>query len=142
MNSVSDKKKKKLIKAVNNRILLKKDRAITAKGNIQLIKTEGMDAPPYSGVIISVGPDVKDTDYAEGVRVTFSDMAGVEFDVNGYYLGREYGGSTDSSGAYTITVQGTGAVDHAHLQELLWGDIPLRAEKHVLDICCRNKRPV
>lgn len=83
MNSVSDKKKKNLIKAVNNRILLKKDRAITAKGNIQLIKSEGMYAPPYSGVIISVGPDVKDTDYAEGVRVTFSDMAGVEFDVNG-----------------------------------------------------------
>lgn len=82
MKTVSEINKKNFIKALNNRILLKKDKAITKRGSIHLIKTEGMYAPPYSGVIISVGDNVKDSDIKKGKRVTFTDMAGVEFDIN------------------------------------------------------------
>lgn len=83
MKTVSDSNKKKFIKALTNRVFLKKDEAIKKKGSIHLVKTEGMYAPPYSGTIIAVGPDVKDKDIVEGERVTFTDIAGVEFDVNG-----------------------------------------------------------
>jgi len=83
MKIVSDSNKKNSIKAITNRILLKKDEPIKKKGSIHLVKKEGMYAPPYSGVVISIGPNVKNSDIKEGYRITFTDMAGVEFNVNG-----------------------------------------------------------
>jgi co-chaperonin GroES (HSP10) len=71
------------MKALNNRIFLKKDNAVLKKGNIHLIKKEGMYAPPYSGIIVEVGPSVKDKDYIKGVRVTFTDLSGIELCING-----------------------------------------------------------
>ena len=72
-----------MIKAIKNRILLKKDEQPDKIGLIYVPKLEGQHAPPYSGTIISVGPDVEDTDYVEGMRVLFHDLAGTEFEVNG-----------------------------------------------------------
>jgi len=46
-------------------------------------KTEGQYAPPYSGIIISVGEAVEDKDYQPGTRVLFHDLAGTEFECEG-----------------------------------------------------------
>lgn len=72
-----------MIKAIKNRIFLKKDKQPEKIGNIYIPKTEGQYAPPYSGTIISVGDDVEDSDFKEGVRVLFHDLAGTEFEHNG-----------------------------------------------------------
>lgn len=72
-----------MIKAIKNRIILIKDEQPDKIGLIYVPKLEGQHAPPYSGTIISVGPDVEDTDYAEGIRVLFHDLAGTEFEVDG-----------------------------------------------------------
>jgi len=72
-----------MIKAIKNRIILIKDEQPDKIGLIYVPKLEGQHAPPYSGTIISVGPDVEDTDYEEGVRVLFHDLAGTEFEVDG-----------------------------------------------------------
>ena len=72
-------KEKKYPIALNNRIFLIKDKPINKKGNLFLVKKEGMYAPPYSGVIISVGSNVKDIELKKGIRITFHDIAGVEF---------------------------------------------------------------
>ena len=72
-----------MIKAIKNRIFLKKDEQPEKIGNIYVPKSEGQYAPPYSGTIISVGNEVEDKDYKEGVRVLFHDLAGSEFEVNG-----------------------------------------------------------
>ena len=52
-----------MIKAIKNRIFLKKDEQPDKIGNIYVPKQEGQYAPPYSGTIISVGEEVEDTDY-------------------------------------------------------------------------------
>jgi co-chaperonin GroES (HSP10) len=72
-----------MIKAIKNRILLKKDEQPDKIGLIYVPKLEGQHAPPYSGIILSVGPDIEDPDYEEGLRVIFHDLAGTEFEVNG-----------------------------------------------------------
>ena len=72
-----------MIKVIKNRIILIKDEQPDKIGLIYVPKLEGQHAPPYSGTIISVGPDVEDTDYEEGVRVLFHDLAGTEFEVDG-----------------------------------------------------------
>jgi len=72
-----------MIKAIKNRIFLKKDEQPEKIGSIYVPKTEGQYAPPYSGTIISVGEDVEDKDYQVGVRVYFHDLAGTEFEHNG-----------------------------------------------------------
>jgi len=72
-----------MIKAIKNRIFLKKDEQPEKIGNIYVPKTEGQYAPPYSGTIISVGEDVEDTDFKVGVKVLFHDLAGTEFDYDG-----------------------------------------------------------
>ena len=72
-----------MIKAIKNRIILIKDEQPDKIGLIYVPKLEGQHAPPYSGTIISVGPDVEDVDYEEGVRVLFHDLAGTEFEVDG-----------------------------------------------------------
>lgn len=72
-----------MIKAIKNRIFLKKDELPEKIGNIYIPKAEGQYAPPYSGTIISVGGDIEDEDYQIGVKVLFHDLAGTEFEVNG-----------------------------------------------------------
>lgn len=72
-----------MIKAIKNRIFLKKDEYPEKIGLIYVPKLEGQYAPPYSGTIISVGSDVEDEDYKEGVRILFHDLAGTEFEVDG-----------------------------------------------------------
>jgi co-chaperonin GroES (HSP10) len=71
-----------MIKAIKNRIFLKKDAAPDKIGLLYIQKKEGQYAPPYSGVVISVGSDVTDEDIIVGERVLFHDMAGVEFEVD------------------------------------------------------------
>ena len=66
------------MKALNNRIFLKKDEDSGKIGEFFVPKKEGMYAPPYTGTIICVGPDVKDLDFREGVKVAFHDLAGIE----------------------------------------------------------------
>jgi len=72
-----------MIKAIKNRIFLKKDEQPEKIGSIYVPKTEGQYAPPYSGTIISVGEDVEDADFKVGVKVLFHDLAGTEFDYDG-----------------------------------------------------------
>ena len=72
-----------MIKAIKNRIFLKKDEYPEKIGLIYVPKLEGQYAPPYSGTIISVGSDIDDKDYKEGVRILFHDLAGTEFEIDG-----------------------------------------------------------
>jgi co-chaperonin GroES (HSP10) len=72
-----------MIKAIKNRIFIKKDELPEKIGSIYVPKTEGQYAPPYSGTIISVGGDIEDPDYKVGSRVLFHDLAGTEFKYNG-----------------------------------------------------------
>ena len=72
-----------MIKAIKNRIFIKKDELPEKIGSIYVPKTEGQYAPPYSGTIISVGNDIEDSDYKVGSRVLFHDLAGTEFKYNG-----------------------------------------------------------
>lgn len=71
------------MKALNNRIFLKKDEDSGKIGEFFVPKKEGMYAPPYTGTILCVGPDVIDEDYKEGVKICFHDLAGVEFMIEG-----------------------------------------------------------
>ena len=72
-----------MIKAIKNRIFIKKDELPEKIGSIYVPKTEGQYAPPYSGTIISVGNDIEDSDYKVVSRVLFHDLAGTEFKYNG-----------------------------------------------------------
>ena len=78
----TDKKIQEL-KAIKNRIFLIKDSPNQYQGDIYLNKKDCLYAPPYSGKIIAVGNNIKDDDLKIGVRVTFHDLAGVEFKYNG-----------------------------------------------------------
>ncbi len=53
--------------------------------------------------------DISGTITIGGTAQSYMPIRAVEYDVNGNYLGKEYGGSTDSNGAYTINVKGTGS---------------------------------
>ena len=68
-----------MIKPIGKRIFLKKDPQPEKKGDIILLKKEGMMAPPYAGTIIGVGDEIEDNEYQIGVRVLFHDLAGFEF---------------------------------------------------------------
>lgn len=72
-----------MIKAIKNRIFLKKDEYPEKIGLLYVPKLEGQYAPPYSGTIISVGSEIDDIDYQEGTRVLFHDLAGTEFEIDG-----------------------------------------------------------
>ncbi len=72
-----------MVKAIKNRIFLKKDEQPEKIGSIYVPKSEGQYAPPYSGTIISVGTDIEDEDYQVGAKVFFHDLAGTEFEFNG-----------------------------------------------------------
>jgi len=71
-----------MIKPLGNRIFLEKDEQPDRKGNIILLKKDGMYAPPYSGTIVGVGLDVEDKDFQIGSKVLFHDLAGTEFKYN------------------------------------------------------------
>jgi co-chaperonin GroES (HSP10) len=71
-----------MIKAIKNRIFLKKDEYPEKIGLIYVPKLEGQYAPPYSGTIISIGSDVEDKEYHVGMKILFHDLAGTEFEVN------------------------------------------------------------
>jgi len=75
-----------MIKALGNRIFLKKDLKTQDSceiiDNLQAQKNGFLYAPPYSGTIISVGSRVEDIDYIVGARVLFHDLAGVEIDLD------------------------------------------------------------
>ncbi len=71
-----------MIKAIKNRIFIKKDELPEKIGSIYVPKIEGQYAPPYSGTIISIGGDIEDSDYQIGSRVLFHDLAGTEFKYN------------------------------------------------------------
>jgi co-chaperonin GroES (HSP10) len=68
-----------MLKPLGNRIFLKKDKQPDRKGEIILLKTDGMYAPPYAGTIIGIGNEVEDKEYQIGVKVLFHDLAGIEF---------------------------------------------------------------
>lgn len=72
-----------MINAIKNRIFLKKDEQPEKIGLIYVPKLEGQYAPPYSGIIISIGSDITDIDYQIGSRVLFHDLAGSEFEIDG-----------------------------------------------------------
>jgi len=72
-----------MIKAIKNRIFLKKDKRPDKIGSIYVPDLQGQHAPPYSGTIISIGSDVKDPEYQVGMRILFHDLAGTEFEING-----------------------------------------------------------
>jgi co-chaperonin GroES (HSP10) len=72
-----------MIKAVKSRIFLKKDEYPEKIGSLYVPKIEGQFAPPYSGIILSVGSDITDEDYVIGARVLFHDLAGTEFEIDG-----------------------------------------------------------
>lgn len=72
-----------MINAIKNRIFLKKDEYPEKIGLIYVPKLEGQYAPPYSGTILSIGSDIEDNDYIEGVKILFHDLAGIEFEVDG-----------------------------------------------------------
>ena len=72
-----------MIKPLGNRIFLKQDPQPEQKGEIILLKKEGMHAPPYSGTIIGIGDGVEDKDFQIGVKVLFHDLAGVEIKYQG-----------------------------------------------------------
>jgi len=67
------------MKAIGNRIIIKKDKPNEMEGSIWVPKKDGKYAPPYIGTVICVGPLVKDSEYKEGIRVLFHDLAGTEF---------------------------------------------------------------
>jgi|TARA_R110000822_G_scaffold78416_3_gene187852 co-chaperonin GroES (HSP10) len=71
-----------MIKAIKNRIFIKKDELPEKIGNIYVPKSEGQYAPPYSGTILSVGGDIEDEDIKVGSRILFHDLAGTEFKYN------------------------------------------------------------
>ena len=66
------------MKAIGNRIILRKDKPNEMEGSIWIPKKDVLYAPPYVGTVVCVGPRVKDKDIKPGVRVTFHDLAGVE----------------------------------------------------------------
>jgi co-chaperonin GroES (HSP10) len=72
-----------MIKAIKNRIFLKKDKYPEKIGSLYVPNVEGQHAPPYSGIVISIGSDVVDSDIQLGCRVLFHDLSGTEFSVNG-----------------------------------------------------------
>jgi co-chaperonin GroES (HSP10) len=72
-----------MIKPLGNRIFLKKDEQPDRKGDIILLKQDGMYAPPYSGTILGVGSDVEDKELIIGEKVLFHDLAGTEIKYNG-----------------------------------------------------------
>ena len=57
-----------MIKPIGNRIFLKKDEQPDRKGDIILLKKDGMYAPPYSGTIIGIGDEVEDKEYQKEVN--------------------------------------------------------------------------
>lgn len=69
-----------MINAIKNRIFLLKDEYPEKIGLIYVPKLNGQYAPPYSGTVISVGPDVEDKDITVGCRILFHDLAGTEFE--------------------------------------------------------------
>jgi co-chaperonin GroES (HSP10) len=71
-----------MIKAIKNRIFLKKDEYPEKIGLLYVPKKEGQYAPPYSGTVVSIGSDIKDPDIKLGSKLLFYDLAGVEFDVD------------------------------------------------------------
>ncbi len=77
------KKTLQKLKPLGKRIFLIKDKLEKTASGILLLQKEGNNAPPYTGTIIAVGPDVEDKDYTEGVRVLFHDFAGFEIEHEG-----------------------------------------------------------
>jgi co-chaperonin GroES (HSP10) len=71
-----------MINAIKNRIFVKKDEYPDKIGLIYVPKLEGQHAPPYSGTVISVGPDVTDDDIKVGCKLLFHDIACTEFTFN------------------------------------------------------------
>ena len=72
-----------MIKPLGNRIFLKQDPQPEKKGDIILLKKEGMHAPPYSGTIVGIGDAVEDKEFQIGIKVLFHDLAGVEIKYKG-----------------------------------------------------------
>jgi chaperonin GroES len=72
-----------MIKAIKNRIFIKKDERPDKIGLIYVPKVEDQHAPPYSGTIISIGSAVLDPDYKIGTKILFYDLCGTEFEING-----------------------------------------------------------
>jgi len=72
-----------MIKPLGNRIFLKQDPQPEKKGDIILLKKEGMHAPPYSGTIVGIGDAVEDKEFQIGTKVLFHDLAGVEIKYKG-----------------------------------------------------------
>ena len=78
------KKTLKKINALKDRIFVTKD-VIEKMGNILLPFNgkDGHNAPPYTGTIISLGPEVKDSDLEIGTRILWHDLAGFTIELDG-----------------------------------------------------------
>jgi len=74
------------MRAIKSKIIVIKDKYPEKIGNIYVPIKKGSHAPPYSGIIRSVGETVKDTDLKEGVRILFHDLAGIEIEYNNEML--------------------------------------------------------
>lgn len=71
-----------MIKAIKNKIFLKKDEYPEKIGMLYVPKLEGQHAPPYAGTVVSIGNDVTDSDITIGTKLLFHDLAGTEFTVD------------------------------------------------------------
>ncbi|MCK5460060.1 Ig-like domain-containing protein [Candidatus Parcubacteria bacterium] len=88
---------------------------------------------------INLSPSSNLTWYTIGGTITIDGSAqaylpirAVEFDANGYYLGKEYGGSTDANGVYSISVPGTGSAVDKYYRVDIWtpnyGEVELSSD--------------
>lgn len=69
------------MKAVNDRILIKKDTYPELKNGIYRIVSDDYQAPPYTGEVVSIGPDINDPDIQIGSKIGFHDLSGIEFHI-------------------------------------------------------------
>ena len=75
-----------------------------------------IDSSSQSGINLSPSSDLNwytigGTITIGGTTQAYLPIRAVEFDASGNYLNKEYGGSTDANGVYSISAPGTGAVD-------------------------------
>lgn len=71
-----------MIKAIKNKIFIKRDMPIEKIGSIYVPSNADSLNNQYSGVIVSIGSNIADNDLNVGDRILFKDLAGMEFYVN------------------------------------------------------------
>lgn len=67
---------------IGTRILIKQDEITTTKSGLYLTPTQGKHKPPFTGRVIKLGNSIIDTDYREGIKIAYRDLAGYEVELN------------------------------------------------------------